>query len=109
MKSAVRFVPVVAPVLLIFGAAFLMAADIHFVQPGSLTVHEWGTFTSVAGEDGAAVDWDTLGCKNDLPRFVNDYGYRGFKFRLQGSVRMETPVLYFYSPRELDAHVKVSF
>jgi hypothetical protein len=50
-----------------------------------------------------------LGCKSDLPRFVNDYGYRGFKFKLQGTVRMETPVMYFYSSRELDAHVKVTF
>jgi hypothetical protein len=74
-----------------------------------LTVHEWGTFTSVAGEDGSAIDWDALGCKDDLPEFVNDFGYRGFKWRLTGTVRMETPVMYFYSPRELDAHVRVSF
>jgi len=74
-----------------------------------LTVHEWGTFTSVAGEDGSAIDWDALGCKNDLPKFVNDFGYRGFKWRLSGTVRMETPVMYFYSPRELDAQVKVAF
>jgi hypothetical protein len=44
-----------------------------------------------------------------LPRFVNDYGYRGFKWRLQGTVRMETPVLYFYSSQPVDARVKVSF
>jgi hypothetical protein len=50
-----------------------------------------------------------LGCKNDLPGFVNDFGYRGFKWRLQGTVRMETPVIYFYSLREMDAHVKVAF
>src|SRR5712691_3130914 len=100
MKSAV---------LVISAAALLIAADIHSVEPSGLTVHEWGTFTSVAGEDGSAIDWDTLGCKNDLPGFVNDFGYRGFKRRLQGTVRMETPVLYFYSSRELDARVKVSF
>src|SRR5206468_6263249 len=77
--------------------------------PSDLTVHEWGTFTSVAGEDGSAVDWDALGCKDDLPAFVNDFGYRGFKGRLAGTVRMETPVIYFYSPKEVDAHVKVAF
>ena len=109
MKSSVRFVTVIAPILVISTAALLSAAELPSVQRGELTVHEWGTFTSVAGEDGSAVDWDTLGCKNDLPRFVNDYGYRGFKWRLQGTVRMETPVLYFYSSRELDAHVKVAF
>ncbi len=109
MKSAVRFVTIIAPVLVILAAATLVAADLHSVQPGDLTVHEWGTFTSVAGEDGSAIDWDALGCQSDLPRFVNDHGYRGFKFRLRGTVRMETPVMYFYSPRELDAHVKVAF
>src|SRR5215831_13698947 len=101
MRSAVRL----ASFLVVSAAAVLIAAEIHSVRPRDLTVHEWGTFTSVAGEDGAAVDWDTLGCTSDLPRFVNDYGYRGFKWRLQGTVRMETPVMYFYSPREVDAHV----
>jgi hypothetical protein len=100
MKSAV---------LVISAAALLIAADMHSFEPSGLTVHEWGTFTSVAGEDGTAIDWDTLGCKNDLPGFVNDFGYRGFKWRLQGTVRMETPVIYFYSSRELDARVKVAF
>jgi len=97
------------PVLLISTAAYLTAANVDGSQASGLTVHEWGTLTSVAGEDGSAVEWDTLGCKSDLPSFVNDYGYRGFKWSLQGTVRMETPVMYFYSPREMEAHVKVSF
>jgi hypothetical protein len=96
-------------VALIAAAALLMAADIPSVEPSDLTVHEWGTFTSVAGEDGSPIEWDALGCKSDLPKFVHDYGYRGFKGTLQGTVRMETPVMYFYSPHELDAHVKVAF
>jgi hypothetical protein len=100
MRSAVLFVS---------ASVLLIAAEIHSPQPSGLTVHEWGTFTSVAGEDGAATDWDALGCKSDLPGFVNDFGYRGFKWRLTGTVRMETPVMYFYSSRELDAHVKVGF
>ena len=109
MKSMVRFVPVITPVLLAGAAIFLMAADSASIQPGGLTVHEWGTFTSVAGDDGVAVDWDALGSKDDLPTFVNDFGYRCFKWRLTGTVRMETPVMYFYSPREVSAHVKVQF
>jgi hypothetical protein len=96
------------PVLLITTAAYLAGANVDANQTG-LMIHEWGTFTSVAGEDGSAVEWNTLGCKSDLPRFVNDYGYRGFKWSLHGTVRMETPVMYFYSPREMEAHVKVSF
>jgi len=95
--------------LVIATAALLIAADFRTAQPGDLTVHEWGTFTSVAGQDGSAIEWDALGGKDDLPKFVNDFGYRGFKWRLTGTVRMETPVMYFYSPRELDASVKVAF
>ena len=52
MKSEVRFGPLVAPVLVVSAAAFLIAGDIYSIQPSGLTVHEWGTFTSVAGEDG---------------------------------------------------------
>jgi hypothetical protein len=96
-------------ILTVSAALSLMAAEIHAPQPDGLTVHEWGTFTSVAGEDGSAVYWDTLGCKSDLPAFVNTFGFPGFKFQLHGTVRMETPVMYFYSARELDAHVKVAF
>jgi hypothetical protein len=90
-------------------AAVLIAAEIVNTTPDGLTVHEWGTFTSVAGEDGAPVDWDALGGKDDLPTFVHSYGYRCFKFRLQGTVRMETPVLYFYSRQETNARVNVQF
>ena len=95
--------------VIIAGTAVLVAANFPMTEPRGLTVHEWGTFTSVAGEDGAAIRWDVLGGKDDLPSFVNDRGYRGFKSRLSGTVRMETPVLYFYSPRELQAHVRVAF
>jgi hypothetical protein len=98
---------VIASLLALSAAGF--AATVDAVQPGSLTVHEWGTFTSVAGEDGAAIEWNTLGCKSDLPRFVHDFGYRGLKLGVPATVRMETPVLYFYSSRPLDARVKVEF
>src|SRR5271157_2197621 len=101
MKSSIRVTAILASVLAA-SVVLLMAAGGHPLQFSDLTVHEWGTFTSVAGEDGAAVSWDALGCKNDLPGFVNDYGYRGLKWRLQGTVRMETPVLYFYSSREME-------
>jgi hypothetical protein len=109
MKFSVRVIPLGAAPLVISAAAFLMAADIRSVRPVGLTVHEWGTFTSVAGEDGSAIEWDALGCWNDLPTFVNEFGYHNYKTTLRGTVRMETPVIYFYSSRELDAHVRVAF
>jgi hypothetical protein len=116
MMSRRRLGLVVAPLIVASAAALVMAADLTSSSvgdppagPAELTVHEWGTFTSVAGEDGSAIDWDALGCGTDLPGFVNEFGYRGFKWRLRGTVRMETPVMYFYSPREVEAHVKVAF
>jgi hypothetical protein len=95
----------VAPVLAIT-AIFLTAADGPKSQ--DLTIHEWGTFTSVAGADGSAIPWNSLACPDDLPRFVNSFGI-GFKATWFGTVRMETPVMYFYSPRELTARVAVQF
>jgi hypothetical protein len=108
MKSTMSFMHVSVAALVLGTATFLIAAENHSVQPNDFTVHEWGTFTSVAGEDGSAIEWDTLGCRSDLPEFVHDYS-RVYKSGLRGTVRMETPVMYFYSPSELDAQVKVEF
>ena len=108
MKSAMSLLQLGATALVLGTATFLIAAENRSPQLGDFTVHEWGTFTSVAGENGSAIEWDTLGCYNDLPGFVNSYG-RGFKSALRDTVRMETPVMYFYSPSELNAHVKVEF
>src|SRR5258708_5818684 len=74
--------------------------------PDDVVVHEWGTFTSIAGPDGNAVEWAPLNGSTDLPPFVNRFGY---KAGLRGTVRMETPVLYFHSSKEADVSVKVSF
>jgi hypothetical protein len=73
-----------------------------------ITAHEWGTFTSVAGPDGQAVEWSPLTGSTDLPGFVEQFQKGGYKLGLRGTVRMETPVLYFYSPREETISVKVS-
>ena len=94
---------------LALGAALWMVAATLPPGDSGLTVHEWGTFTSVAAEDGSAAQWHTLGCGGDLPDFVNFEQYRGWKVTLGGTVRMETPVMYFYSPREIEASVRVSF
>jgi len=109
MKSVASRVPVFSVVLIVSAAIVLIADDNATLQPNNLTVHEWGTFTSVAGADGSAIDWDALAGCDDLPQFVNAAGYRGFKFRLQGTVRMETPVMYFYSPSAVTARVQVNF
>src|SRR5215467_9908876 len=107
MKPGRRFALIAAG--LFIATTAVVIADIRTSQPTGLTIHEWGTFTSVADEDGSAMDWDVLGGKDDLPCFVNDRGYRGWKWRLTGTVRMETPVLYFYSPQAVNARVRVEF
>ena len=76
--------------------------------PSPLTVHEWGTFTSIAGPDGQAVQWQPQQAPSDLPCFVERSGLV-FKGALSGTVRMETPVLYFYSPQPIDVAVDVAF
>src|SRR5437867_8245386 len=81
-----------------------------------LVVHEWGTFTSIAGKDGVALEWRPLNGASDLPKFVhtiqtvND-GLRHAppKAQLTAAIRMETPVLYFYSPNNTEVSVKVDF
>ena len=39
-----------------------------------LVVHEWGTFTSIAGKNGVALEWKPLNGTSDLPSFVYDVG-----------------------------------
>ena len=100
------------------GAAALCLAD-RGSSETKLVVHEWGTFTSIAGDDGMALEWRPLAGTNDLPGFVyniaapeNGRGIRGSsggKSDLSALVRMETPVVYFYSDREMDVSVKVGF
>jgi len=80
-------------------------------SPGyaGLTVHEWGTFTSIAGARGQAAEWSPQTGSTDLPAFVEHFRGPQFKLGLRGTVRMETPVLYFYDSREENVSVKVSF
>jgi hypothetical protein len=74
-----------------------------------LIAHEWGTFTSIAGNDGRAVQWLPQTGSTDLPAFVGHLAGADFKGGVPGTVRMETPVLYFYSPRETTVSVHVTF
>jgi hypothetical protein len=75
----------------------------------ALTAHEWGTFTSIAGRDGHAAEWLPLTGSTDLPTFVEHFRTPEFKGGLRGTVRMETPVLYFYTNRPTTLSVHVSF
>ena len=89
-------------------------------SPTDLVVHEWGTFTSIAGRNGTAIDWRPLNGASDLPSFVykkdEEKGFRGtYQAQLSGKdkklvkVRMETPVIYFYTKKEMEIDVSVTF
>src|SRR5687767_4646810 len=88
----------------------LIAAAVYAVPDvrSELTVHEWGTFTTVAGEDVRAVAWRSCDGPVDLPCFVERADLPP-KVLFVTTVRMETPVLYFYAPRPLTADVAVGF
>ena len=95
----------------------LVASAPALALASPLVVHEWGTFTSIAGADGRAVEWRPLLEPSDLPRFVHtlavpEPGVQRMpleKRNLRGTVRMETPVIYLYAEREIDASVRVDF
>ncbi|HET9220472.1 MAG TPA: hypothetical protein VFR18_26070 [Terriglobia bacterium] len=97
-------------------------------KPAGMTVHEWGTFTSVAGADGKVAMWLPLSGPADLPCFV-EFENRLFKSlgpiavntgrkqltylqarsQLVAPIRMETPVLYFYTDQPQRVDVRVAF
>jgi hypothetical protein len=77
-------------------------------DPTGLVVHEWGTFTTVAAEDGTAVEWVPPQGPRDLPCFI-DRLPSNIKGWLPATVRMETPVVYFYSTDEKTVDVRVRF
>jgi len=101
--------------------AILLAAPV-FGSGGNpetaVTVHEWGTFTTIADGAGGSEPWSPLGGTSDLPCFVKRLNGVQYKTMPQApntpatqtvSVRMETPVLYFYSPRKTTVSVGVDF
>ena len=117
--------------IILVGLATAITAAIRLPSHGvptldQLVAHEWGTFTTVAGEDGRAIEWLPLNGPTDLPCFVEHFqnsntvkilptedarliDYETARSRLWGKVRMETPVLYFYggAPKSaLRVHVR---
>jgi len=97
---------------LAFGLAGLCIAGWLVAQgqrSTDLTVHEWGTFTAIAGQGGQAVEWSPLTGSTDLPGFVEHFSDANFKLGLRGTIRMETPVMYFYTSQDVTVSVRVAF
>lgn len=109
------FIAVLTVAMALTSAASIFDAKEHTSSANGLVVHEWGTFTSVSTADGKRQTWSPLTGPSDLPSFV--YRSREQTEFVRGNcvkcgwayVRMETPVLYFYSDRELPVSVKVGF
>ena len=89
------------------GAIVTLSLSVSRAEEG-LVVHEWGTFTSVADEHGLPVQWAPLSGPEDLPCFVSKLDLQNYK-KFLGFVRMETPVLFFYSKKPVTASVHVDF
>ncbi len=85
-----------------------MFADGTLPGGNGLVVHEWGTFTTVADTGGQSVLWYALGGAAELPCFVHRLPGPIGKGNM-GTVRLETPVLYFYSAQKVRASVHVDF
>jgi hypothetical protein len=74
--------------------AVLLAAPI-FGSGGNpetgVTVHEWGTFTTIADGAGGSEPWSPLGGASDLPCFVMHLNKLQYKMMPQGSHRTRHP------------------
>ena len=95
-------------IVVLLSATLFVSATAKKSDPVDLTVHEWGTFTSIADAEGNAIHWQPLTGPQDLPCFVERVRYYPKEW-LPGTVRMETPVLYFYAPEDTTVNVSVRF
>lgn len=102
--------------------ASLVLLAVHLPSDGApqFTVHEWGTFTSVYGSSGGMLPGLERE-EEELPWFV--HAHDGMKISELGgprgkgllrplrnvTVKMETPVIYFYSEEGFKASVEVGF
>ncbi len=109
-RIALRFAIAILLAILCAPAMTEIEAQDQSSKNDRFVVHEWGTFTSVSTSDGRLQLWDPLSGPSELPSFVYpSYGARQCFKRGLAQVRMETPVLYFYSDREVSASVRVDF
>lgn len=87
------------------------AASSLKLPPPLLTAHEWGTFTTQVTDEGVPQLWH--GTATELPKFVyKDWRIpegKGGSRLARGTVRMETPVIYFYTPEPQTVSVQVGF
>jgi hypothetical protein len=99
----------------------LLALSYLFVSPSlaqqPFVVHEWGTFTTLTGSDGVLLP-GLYHEEEYLPYFVQHFpGFSGSGFIHKGlylqcdnvTLKMETPVIYFYSDKARSISVRVDW
>ena len=91
-------------------ATLLLVAARPAAAASTVIAHEWGTFTQHLAADGQPVAWQPLLAPSDLPQFVLRGSARATrKNSIEGTVRMETPVIYFYADAPATVSVRVRF
>ena len=99
----------------LFVSLTLKAQTVHYIA------HEWGTFTGLSGSDGTPLNGLYIE-EEHLPTFVHNIGGNfpeiAYNFGkglpsdvalAHVTIKMETPVIYFYSQNPFTADVKVQF
>jgi hypothetical protein len=101
-------------------AALLCLTTLAKDREAVYAAHEWGTFTSVQGQDGVQLEWNPY-VVAELPSFVYDrnrpnhevnrpnFALFAAKTAFMAKQRMETPVIYFYSSEKKTVDVRVEF
>jgi hypothetical protein len=108
--------PIAAPLRNLLIAVCALGAA-RSADAKGLIVHEWGTFTTLSASDGRPLGGLYVDASR-LPAFVHGIPYFNYDSAAgwaplsqlrHVTVKMETPVLYFYSPSAVDVEVKVGF
>ena len=93
-------------------AALVASVPMDVKGAPKLGVHEWGTFTILAGSDGMPIRWyQPQNSVVELPAFVVRPGlsFKAGPTAKNDYVRMETPVLYFYPEAPMTVDVSVNY
>ena len=129
MKRFFKYLIILIAIIFLFHFSFL---GYNFFN-SKLIIHEWGTFSSTVDKKGKQFSSQRFEGRTSLPDQVYTLGKASFNWKntiysgydegnenkesgayrhihlLGDTIRMETPVLYFYSEKEMDIAVDVKF
>jgi hypothetical protein len=103
-EDAVKLRILIASVLSLAAAGFMLAAP---SDSSGLVVHEWGTLLAMSGSDGISLD-GMYHEEHALPSFVHARSKDQLRLPMSRS-KMETPVIYFYTPQVRRVEVEVGY